>query len=156
MSLIAPKGYAAIVAMFGDPSSVTDDPKTELAWRRKIQAAADYPAPLNGDPKRTKIWCHRLLAVEIEGVLREIHAAGLWHLIKTIGCYNFRKARGLAHKLSTHCWGIALDINSATNALGTVGDMDPRIVAIFEKRGWTWGGRWSRRDDMHFQYCGAY
>lgn len=151
-----PIGLAAIKAMFGDPSSVNmDDPKTELAWRRKIQAAADYPAPLDGDPKRTKIWCHRLLAVEVEGVLRDIHAAGLWPLLKTIGCYNFRTARGL-RKLSTHCWGIALDINGATNPLGAVGDMDKRVVEIFEKRGWTWGGWWSRPDFMHFQFASGY
>lgn len=149
-----PHGLIEIRTMFGTPPVDPTDAE-ELAWRRKIQAAADFPAPLNGDPKRTKIWCHRLLAVEIEGVLREIYDAGLWPLLKTIGCYNFRKARGLT-KLSLHAFGAALDLNGLTNALGTDGDMDPRIIAIFKRRGWTWGGDWKRKDPMHFQFATGY
>lgn len=150
----APHGLLEIRKVFGTPPVDPSEPQ-EKAWRREIQAAADYPAPLNGDPRRTKIWCHRLLAAEIENVLRVIHALGKWDSIKTIGCYNFRMARGLS-KLSTHCWGIALDINSATNALGAAGDMDPDIVSAFERHGWTWGGRWTRKDPMHFQFASGY
>jgi hypothetical protein len=29
--------------------------------------------------------------------------------------------------------------------------MDPRIVKIFEKWGFVWGGYWDRPDPMHFE-----
>jgi hypothetical protein len=29
--------------------------------------------------------------------------------------------------------------------------MDPRVVAIFEKWGFRWGGRWTKPDGMHFE-----
>ena len=48
--------------------------------------------------------------------------------------------------------GIAFDLNTATNQLGTAGDMDPRIVAIFQRWGFAWGGNWTTRPDpMHFE-----
>jgi hypothetical protein len=45
-----------------------------------------------------------------------------------------------------------------SNAMGTAGDMDPRLVKLMEGLGFNWGGRWSgaNKDPMHFQYCSAY
>lgn len=148
-----PRGIKAIREFYGTPS-IDPNPAAELAWRKQIMGApAQYPAPLpNG---ATRIYCHRKIRDAVEMVLRAVYDAGLWHLIETIGCYNFRTARGL-QKLSTHGWAAALDVNGATNRLGSEGDMDPRIVAIFEDHGWTWGGRWSRKDPMHFQACSGY
>lgn len=148
-----PVGLAAIREFYGTPP-VNPNPADELAWRKQIMGApAMYPLPLpNG---ASKIYCHRKLEEPLEVIFHEIVEEGLWPLIKTIGCYNFRNARGL-QKLSTHCWAAALDINSATNPLGSAGDMDPRIVAIFEEHGWTWGGHWSRKDPMHFQAASGY
>lgn len=53
--------------------------------------------------------------------------------------------------LSMHAWGLAIDINTADNALGAKPTLDPRIVATFERWGFAWGGRWSRPDGMHFE-----
>jgi len=68
------------------------------------------------------------------------------------GGYVYRKVVG-GKLLSMHSWGIAIDINPARNALGTAGTMPDWYVKIWEDRGWTWGGRFSRKDPMHFQFA---
>jgi hypothetical protein len=87
-----------------------------------------------------------------------IQSAGLQSQITSFGgCFAFRPQRTGA-KLSTHAWGIALDLNPESNAQGTAGNMNPGIVAIFKEVGFTWGGEWqgSKRDPMHFQFCTGY
>jgi hypothetical protein len=53
--------------------------------------------------------------------------------------------------LSMHAFGLAIDLNVSENHLGTRGNMDPRIVEIFAKWGFVWGGYWGRPDPMHFE-----
>jgi hypothetical protein len=91
-------------------------------------------------------------------VFREIERAGLWSILRTFdGIYNDRPTK-LGGKRSTHSWGISVDLNAATNRQGTAGDMDDRVVFIFESAGFVWGGRWDgqARDPMHFQYARGY
>ena len=69
--------------------------------------------------------------------------------------------------LSSHSFGIAIDINSQqgnywlwdlqrarkTSSQLTFHNRVPdRIVEIFEKEGFLWGGRWYYYDTMHFEY----
>jgi hypothetical protein len=42
-------------------------------------------------------------------------------------------------------------VNVATNALGAVPQLDPRVVEAFTSRGFAWGGDWRRPDGMHFE-----
>jgi hypothetical protein len=56
-----------------------------------------------------------------------------------------------ARPLSMHAWGLAIDFNTRDNALGASPTMDPRMVAVFERWGFAWGGRWARPDGMHFE-----
>lgn len=168
----APNGLTEILKVYGDPfaagvfapnGDIIDDKERE--WRRKILAPCKLPAPLGGpdrdgngkaDRVFETIWCHKLVVVPLTIVLVELFNDGLWPKIKTFdGCYNLRAKRGLT-KLSTHSWGVAVDLNAATNRLGTDGDMRPNIVSVFERNGWRWGGRWSRKDPQHFQYCYGY
>jgi hypothetical protein len=105
--------------------------------------------------------CHRLMFPQLEGALKEIEAEGLTSIINVKdygGCYNARLIRGedpndpASHKhLSMHAWGLAVDINVSTNQMGAQPTLDPRIVEIFERWGYRWGGRWSRPDGMHFE-----
>lgn len=124
------------------------------------RAALPFAIPLDWDTSKSAsgIRCHRLIVPLLESVFAEIVRSGLQKSVKTYGgCYNWRMKRGQA-KPSTHSWGIAIDLNARTNAMGTAGDMDPALVALFEARGFTWGGRWSgaNKDPMHFQYCSGY
>lgn len=53
---------------------------------------------------------------------------------------------------SNHAWGIALDVNATRNVRGTRGDIPIEIVQVVERAGIVrWGGRFSRRDPMHFE-----
>ena len=63
-----------------------------------------------------------------------------------------------------HAWGAAIDINAAYSDYwlwhrAVAGGPAPyanripaEIVAIFERHGFIWGGRWSHYDTMHFEY----
>jgi len=64
---------------------------------------------------------------------------------------------------SMHAWGAAIDINtahadywlwhrSAIGAVGQVNQIPAEIIAIFERHGFIWGGKWSHYDTMHFEY----
>jgi hypothetical protein len=102
-----------------------------------------------------EVVCHRLMVNQLYGALKEIEDSGLGHLIDPSqygGCWVPRHIDFNPSKpLSMHGWGLAADFNVSTNGLGAKPQMDPRIVAIFDRWGFVWGGRWSRPDGMHFE-----
>jgi hypothetical protein len=102
--------------------------------------------------------CHRDLLPELRSALRDIRDDGLDHLVhpeQFEGCFS---PRFISHNpdgnLSHHSWGMAVDLNADENAFGDRPRMDDRIVAIFEKWGFTWGGDWIVPDGMHFEWIG--
>lgn len=135
------------------------------AWERANLVLVPLPwkavAAWNTATRIKALRVHRLVSGDLSNILDEIwfafganqkaiEAAGM-HLIG--GGYNWRMMRGKG-ALSMHALGIAVDFDPARNGLGDpTPEMDMRVVEIFEKHGWTWGGRWSpqRRDGMHFQ-----
>lgn len=69
------------------------------------------------------------------------------------GGYYFRAVRG-GTSLSSHSWGCALDFDPARNGYGDATPhfaQVPEVLRAFEAEGWTWGGRWSKPDGMHWQ-----
>lgn len=54
--------------------------------------------------------------------------------------------------LSTHSWGIAVDIDPTNNLPGTKGKISEELVFVFERHGFSWGGHWETPDPMHFEY----
>jgi D-alanyl-D-alanine carboxypeptidase-like protein len=100
--------------------------------------------------------CHKALFPQVEGALNEVVAAGLSASIQPGefgGCWfprfvNWDPEAGISH----HTWGLAVDFNVAHNLYGTPGTMDPRVVEIFERWGFEWGGRWLVPDPMHFEF----
>lgn len=100
---------------------------------------------------------HKKMKPIFEAVFKNIKDRGLDDEVRMFGCWSTRhKMHNPDRDLSTHSWGISCDINWDTNGVGKVGDLDPSIVDAFERFGFQWGGRWSFRDDMHFQYCTGY
>ena len=101
------------------------------------------------------VTCHRVMFPQLGAALAEIESDGLARAIDTKqfgGCYVPRFIdRDPRRALSMHAFGLAFDLNVSRNHLGTRGDMDPGIVAIFEKWGFEWGGRWDHPDPMHFE-----
>lgn len=98
-----------------------------------------------------KIYCNKLMAPKLLQALQELKSAGLITLIKTWdGCFNVRKSR-TSNSYSLHAWGLAIDINASANPLGKFPTMDKRIVTVFKKNGFEWGGDWKLYDGMHYQ-----
>ncbi|HUR14266.1 MAG TPA: M15 family metallopeptidase [Mycobacteriales bacterium] len=99
------------------------------------------------------ITCHRLMFPQLRSALHDVVEAGLSAKVRTFsGCYVPRFIeRDPSHGVSLHTWGIAIDLDAPSNARGTRGSMDPRVVAIFKRWGFRWGGDWSWTDPMHFE-----
>ena len=103
-----------------------------------------------------RIRCHRLVAESLLRILREVRDSTWPGRGAYGGCYNYRTVRGNPTVLSTHSWGIAIDLDPGPNALGRKWTSAPpmipmEIVEIFQKEGWTWGGNFRRPDCMHFE-----
>jgi D-alanyl-D-alanine carboxypeptidase-like protein len=108
-----------------------------------------------------RVTCNRLMFRQLTGALKEIEASGLASKIDVAdfhyqgGCYVPRFIDRNPHRsLSRHAWGLAVDINVATNPEGGASMQDPAIVAAFERWGFRWGGRWNPPDPMHFELAG--
>jgi hypothetical protein len=103
-----------------------------------------------------KVTCHRILIPQLKAAMQQVVASGLEFLVNPEqfgGCFSPRFVdRRPDGRLSHHAWGIAVDINVAENAFGTEPDQDRRLVEIFERLGFTWGGRWLVPDGMHFEW----
>lgn len=162
-ALRPPHGLNAVLAEFGDIYAyLRDDGSLDPRWEtdQLSRAPLPFPIPLSWDRTKqaTSLYCHRKLAPVLADVFREIRRRNLQGKLETFGgCFNFRAKRS-SSKLSTHTWGIAIDLNPETNPMGKPGRMPEGIVRAFRDFGFTWGGDWSgkNQDPMHFQYCTGY
>jgi hypothetical protein len=122
--------------------------KIDPAWVQRNIVTVDIP-----NLGRTR--CHRAMVPQLMAALREVHEAGLYGHFKReqfAGCFMPRHILwNPSRPLSMHAWGLAIDFNSIDNAFGKTPVMDRRIVEIFERWGFEWGGHWSTPDGMHFQ-----
>ena len=135
-------------------TTVTVDP----AWLAKNV----LPAPL---PIIGTVRCNTVVVPALRGALHEIEIAGLGPLIdvrdttRSGGCFNGREIRstggGSGKNLSRHSWGAAIDINPSANRFGRPPVMDLRIVDVFRRHGFAWGGTWATPDGMHFEFIGT-
>ena len=70
--------------------------------------------------------------------------------------YASRPIRGTSTP-SNHSWGLAVDLNAASNPMGSelVTDMPAWMVGMWTACGFRWGGAYSgRKDAMHYEYMG--
>lgn len=107
--------------------------------------------PLLGD-----VTCHRLVFPQMIAALSEVRDSGLERTIDPGdfgGCYSPRFISGApGGRLSSHAWGMSVDIDVGENPFGAKPRQDRRVVEIFERHGFTWGGRWLIPDGMHFEW----
>jgi hypothetical protein len=159
-----PNGLAEIVATFGDIEKYIDG--TGLlapSWNTDYLAIVELPFPIplawNKSVSVSRMTCHKLMVSVFTDVFNQIRNDGLVSAISDFGgCFSFRQERHSNTKISTHAWGIAIDLNPNENAQGTVGNMNVGIVDIFRRVGFKWGGNWIGRTDdpMHFQFATGY
>jgi len=68
------------------------------------------------------------------------------------GCYAARLIAGdPGPSIAHHAWGTAIDLNATANPQGQSSHQDPRLVAVFARWGFTWGGQFLVPDPMHFE-----
>jgi hypothetical protein len=156
-----PNGWHELLAYYGDIRLyIRDDGTLDPRWELENLKVAQlpYPLTLSWDSSRSvsKIRVHKYLVDLVEITFAGIVYAGLAEEVTEFGgAFAFRSQRG-SHRLSLHAFGAALDLNPRSNPLGTLGTMNREVIGVFERCGWTWGGRWARPDPMHFQHCTGY
>jgi len=161
--LVVPNGLEQILTTFGDIYAyIRPDGSLDPRWQEDflVQLMLPFAIKLSWDRTRcvSQMTCHRKLVEVLEAVFAQLQERGLQQKIQTFGgCFAFRPQR-TGTRLSTHSWGIAIDLNPETNVQGTAGDMDAEVIEIFRGAGFEWGGDWDghRRDAMHFQFCTGY
>ena len=134
--------------------SVSVDP----AWRNAfVPAARELYADI---PIRAA--CNVQIRDDLQAALSEVRAAGLAGAIDVAnantygGCFGprFNRITGNLGFLSRHTWAQALDTNTTTNPQGGTPRMDCRVVRIFRKHHFAWGGNFLTSDGMHFEWVG--
>jgi hypothetical protein len=151
-----PHGLQAILERFGDPR------RPGFERENIVLCPIAYPLVFErGDGSAAMtgvIRVHKLVAPIFTEVFKDIRARGLIEKAsKYGGAYTVRKIRGsTTGRLSTHSWGIAIDINPKENPLGAEPKLDAAVVQCFVQHGFTWGGVFRRKDGMHFQYASGY
>lgn len=161
--MLVPHGLNEIIATFGDIHEyVLTDGQLDPRWQADFLQRVNLPFPLRlaWDLSRTitQMTCHRRMTGVYVSVFASIQQRGLQAKVASFGgCFAFRPQR-TGSKLSSHSWGIAIDLNPGSNRQGSVGDMDAGLIEIFHSAGFEWGGDWKgkARDPMHFQFCTGY
>jgi len=156
-----PHGLPNICRVYGNPFNYVD---RKDAWESQILKVVPLKHRLPyayGPSDVYRIRGHHLVVDEMADALMECLDKGVpAERLAYGGIYCWRAQRGYS-QLSTHTWGIAIDLDPANNPLGKPWDggdrmIHPTIVSVFEGRGFTWGGKWGRPDVMHFAACAAY
>jgi hypothetical protein len=137
------------------------------AFKRKL-TLWDVPENLEIGVIPKRIYCHPDLVGPLSAAFKNLISTGSVKELKTWdGCYNVRPIRGyekryqtlvnggrddLAMKyLSTHAWGLAIDVNAFENGLGKKPKLSKKFVKCFKDAGFVWGGDFKRMDGMHFE-----
>lgn len=124
------------------------------------------------------VWCPKLVNQKIRvtsvnkvsdalyKISRELDEHPEWtKYLNAVSTYNWRNIVG-SDKLSTHSFGIAIDLNTKYNEYWKwdnpvknendniiyKNNLPSEIVEIFAKFGFIWGGNWYHYDTMHFEY----
>jgi hypothetical protein len=117
-------------------------------------------------------WGHTVSITSVNGIDRRLAAISREldalpaedrkYLYPPGGTYKCRTVADTG-QTSMHGWGAAIDINPAyssywawrrdtAGAPAYVNRIPREIVAVFERHGFIWGGRWAHYDTMHFEY----
>jgi hypothetical protein len=162
-------GHIAVLSETERKLHYGDFPYSEGAGGRIIIAPAwtkanivQIDTPLLADQGYAKLTVHKKAAAPFRKVFEKIEAAGLAEKIRTCAGTFVPRHMGWdpARKLSSHSWGIAIDINVAWNPyggtpapLGAIGSVR-ELIPLFESEGFAWGGYFTPLkycDGMHFE-----
>lgn len=112
-----------------------------------------------------KLYVNRAIEAPLRWLLEQWATLGGYQ-VQRLGCFSPRAKATNPDDLSLHAYGLAFDLNPATNPLQPVAkagqplvrgrdyDLPEAWIAVAEEAGWTWGGHFKgRKDPMHFQWA---
>ena len=115
-------------------------------------------------PTGIKAMCNSTIKADLRAALQEVVDTGLGWAIDAAnansyggcatGSVRFARITQALGSVSRHSWGQPLDTNTVSNCQGCVPKMDCRVVRIFRKHGFAWGGNFLTSDGMHFEWVG--
>src|SRR5262245_58800864 len=160
---IRPLNDAEIRTAFGRPSYVeAARGAVTLKADWVAQNIIDLPSPLLADTGFAQIKVHAKARASFVRVFDAIAESGRAGLIRTCAGTFVPRYKGWDPNrgLSSHSWGIAIDINVPWNGygatpapLGALGSVR-ELVPLFEAEGFAWGGNFTPQsicDGMHFE-----
>jgi len=141
--------------IYGNSKSEVESKMTEIIWCPKLVNQNIKVTTVNGIDKIVK-----KLSAELDNnpeFKKYINAIG--------GTFSWRKISG-TNRLSMHSYGMTIDINVKNSnywqwdckckneevTLSYRNQIPLKLVSIFEKYGFIWGGNWKHYDTMHFEY----
>lgn len=153
-----------------EPGRIRNEAFFKKMYGASAEAVRNRLAPVTWLPKSSgqRIWIttanrvnERLQAVSDE--LDQLPASYKSFVDHPAGSFNWRMI-AQEKRLSPHSFGIAIDINAATGnywlwkagagvaKINYQNRIPMKVVEIFEKHGFVWGGKWYHYDTMHFEY----
>ena len=147
------RNTAFFTKMYGDCQKGEVSPRlVSLPWLPKTWGKSIRITSVNGVDEHL-----RAVSAEIDALPDKIKRAAY----PIAGTYNCRAVADTGQP-SPHGYGIAIDLNTAVSdywywrphdgAIVYRNRMPEEIVAIFEKHGFIWGGKWYHFDTMHFEF----
>ncbi len=147
------RNTAFFVKMYGDCQKVDVSRRlVSLPWLPKTWGKPISITSVNGADQQL-----RAVSVEIDALPDKIKRAAY----PIAGTYNCRAVADTGAP-SPHSYGIAIDLNTAVSdywywqphngPIAYRNRMPEEIVAIFERYGFIWGGKWYHYDTMHFEF----
>jgi hypothetical protein len=150
----APARPAELKARFGEPAVAL--PYGE-DWVRLDPGFVRRHIVSRRVPLLGAVTCHRRMISPLRSAMAELRRRGLGHLVDAAeyaGCYAPRRIQP-SGTLSLHAWGLAVDLNAASNPVGGASNQDRRLVRTMERHGFYWGGDFPTvPDPMHFEFRG--
>lgn len=140
-----------LLETFGPPREVlSDDCEPMTNPKLKDMLVTEDVGPIRVSMLRPAVESLRAVFQKIEAVDPDLYAR-----ISTAGALCVRRIRGSQNSVSTHAFGLAVDLN-IDGVLDTLGDgrtqLGLTILAdFFMAEGWFWGAAFSREDSMHFE-----
>ncbi len=154
-----PNGLKEINEVYGNPDE-DNDFAIDLNWCRENLRYYKFPFYLCIDWSSSDVArnfrAHKLVGPAIVDAYEAIggYKGVSWLRMNSFdrygGTHMFRKM-GHENALSTHSWGIAIDVNPHLGHYGKPSKQPEFIVDIFKERGFIWGGDFKITDAMHFQ-----
>jgi len=110
-------------------------------------------------PRKGKVVVHELAAQSLIDLWQRWDEEGhLRHVLTWAGLWVARFIRGSRTTLSNHSYGTAFDINAPWNGLRRLPALEGKkgsvrkLVKTANELGWYWGGHFTRKDGMHFEW----